>query len=469
MKSAMLSEIELDLLPPPAGGNLLEWLSQKTQEKLPGDVSPVRLVVTASDSGGYRCEVTTFNGGIDANRIPKNSILEFRHRQVENTGSFNAVLLVPTGIGADIGGHAGDATPVAQLLASVCDTLVTHPNVVNASDINEIPGNGLYVEGSVICRLLMGTAGLQPVRSNRVLVLMNSHTDRLFHTLTVNSVNAARASYGLICPRVIELEPPLIMISEYTPSSRAAGRVEDLGHVLELLDRHRNEYDAVAISSVITVPTNYHGDYFNSGGSMVNPWGGVESMLTHTISSIYDVPSAHSPMLESQEVLDADTGIVDPRMAAEAISTTFLQSILKGLQKSPRIVTDREALRNPGGFTASDVSCLVIPDGCLGLPTLAALEQGIPVIAVRENKNLMRNDLTQLPWQQGQLHVVENYWEAAGVMAALKAGIAPNSVRRPINPVTVEKSAGASAKTPAINANGTAGSGIPGHQPRVHP
>jgi hypothetical protein len=174
-------------------------------------------------------------------------------------------------------------------------------------------------------------------------------------------------------------------------------------------------------------------------------------------------------MLESQEVLDADTGIVDPRMAAEAISTTFLQSILKGLQKSPRIVTDREALRNPGGFTASDVSCLVIPDGCLGLPTLAALEQGIPVIAVRENKNLMRNDLTQLPWQQGQLHVVENYWEAAGVMAALKAGIAPNSVRRPINPVTVEKSAGASAKTPAINANGTAGSGIPGHQPRVHP
>ncbi len=463
----MLSEIELDLPPPPDSSNLLEWLSQKTREKLPGGVSPVRLVVTSSDATGYRCEVTTFDDGNDSSRLPNNSILEFRHRQVENTGSFNAILLVPTGIGAEIGGHAGDATPVAQLLASVCDTLVTHPNVVNASDINEIPGNGLYVEGSVICRLLMGTAGLQPVRSNRVLVLMNSHTDRLFHTMTVNSVNAARASYGLICPLVIELTPPLVMISEYTSSSRAAGRVEDLEHVLELLDRHRGEYDAVAISSVITVPTSYHGDYFNSGGSMVNPWGGVESMLTHTISSIYDVPSAHSPMMESQEVLDADTGIVDPRMAAEAISTTFLQSILKGLQKSPRIVTDREALRNPGVFTASAVSCLVIPDGCLGLPTLAALEQGIPVIAVRENRNLMRNNLTQLPWQQGQLHIVDNYWEAAGVMSALKAGIAPNSVRRPINPVTVENSQGASAETPSGNTNGIAGSGIPGQQTRV--
>ncbi|MBL4713241.1 MAG: DUF3326 domain-containing protein [Alcanivorax sp.] len=467
MKSVMLSEIELDLPPPPDSSNLLEWLSQKTREKLPSGVSPVRLVVTSSDATGYRCEVTTFDDGNDSSRLPNNSILEFRHRQVENTGSFNAILLVPTGIGAEIGGHAGDATPVAQLLASVCDTLVTHPNVVNASDINEIPGNGLYVEGSVICRLLMGTAGLQPVRSNRVLVLMNSHTDRLFHTMTVNSVNAARASYGLICPLVIELTPPLVMISEYTSSSRAAGRVEDLEHVLELLDRHRGEYDAVAISSVITVPTSYHGDYFSSGGSMVNPWGGVESMLTHTISSIYDVPSAHSPMMESQEVLDADTGIVDPRMAAEAISTTFLQSILKGLQKSPRIVTDREALRNPGVFTASAVSCLVIPDGCLGLPTLAALEQGIPVIAVRENRNLMRNNLTQLPWQQGQLHIVDNYWEAAGVMSALKAGIAPNSVRRPINPVTVENSQGASAETPSGNTNGIAGSGIPGQQTRV--
>ncbi len=467
MKSVMLSEIGLDLPPPPDSSNLLEWLSQKTREKLPGGVSPVRLVVTSSDATGYRCEVTTFDDGNDSSRLPNNSILEFRHRQVENTGSFNAILLVPTGIGAEIGGHAGDATPVAQLLASVCDTLVTHPNVVNASDINEIPGNGLYVEGSVICRLLMGTAGLQPVRSNRVLVLMNSHTDRLFHTMTVNSVNAARASYGLICPLVIELTPPLVMISEYTSSSRAAGRVEDLEHVLELLDRHRGEYDAVAISSVITVPTSYHGDYFNSGGSMVNPWGGVESMLTHTISSIYDVPSAHSPMMESQEVLDADTGIVDPRMAAEAISTTFLQSILKGLQKSPRIVTDQEALRNPGVFTASAVSCLVIPDGCLGLPTLAALEQGIPVIAVRENRNLMRNNLTQLPWQQGQLHIVDNYWEAAGVMSALKAGIAPNSVRRPINPVTVENSQGASAETPSGNTNGIAGSGIPGQQTRV--
>ena len=64
---------------------------------------------------------------------------------------------------------------------------------------------------------------------------------------------------------------------------------------------------------------------------------------------------------------------------------------------------------------------MVIPDGCVGLPTLAALEQGIPVIAVRENKNRMRNKLEELPFglatgEEGKLFIVENYLEAVGMM-----------------------------------------------------
>ena len=141
-------------------------------------------------------------------------------------------------------------------------------------------------------------------------------------------------------------------------------------------------------------------------------------------------------MMESDDVAAVDPGVVDPRMAAEIISITFLQCVLKGLQRSPRIVTDRQDMTAPGTITASDVSCIVIPDGCIGLPTLAALEQGISVIAVRENRNLMRNDLTNMPWNEGQLHIVENYWEAAGVMAALRAGMSPKSVRRPLGPVS---------------------------------
>jgi len=103
-------------------------------------------------------------------------------------------------------------------------------------------------------------------------------------------------------------------------------------------------------------------------------------------------------------------------------------------------VTGPQATWGPGVLTASDVSCMVIPDGCLGIPTLAALEQGIPVIAVKENQTVIKNDLSWLPWSAGQFHLVENYWEAAGVMAALKAGIDPKAVRRPLSQVKVQTS-----------------------------
>ena len=446
-----VSEIEFQLPSPPHGGSLLDWLAQNTVERLAPNEALVRLVVTESNRESYKCEATTYQSGGKSYPFPPDLVTAFRKRRSENTEHFNVAMLIPTGIGAAIGGHAGDATPTAQLLASVCDTLVIHPNVVNASDINEMPQKALYVEGSVLCRLLMGTIGLQPVRSNRVLVLIQAHPDPIFTDLATNAVNAARSSYGLICPGILEMEQSLLMSPSYTDSARAAGGVEGIEHLFDLLDEHREDYDAVAISSVISTPFHYYGDYFLSDGDMVNPWGGVESMLTHTISSRYNLPSAHAPMLESQDVLDIETGVVDPRMAAEIISVSFLQCVLKGLQRSPKILTDEEAMREPGVFTARDVSCLVIPDGCLGLPTLAALEQGIPVIAVRENTNLMKNDLTELPWAIGQLHMVENYWEAAGVLTALKAGIDPVAVRRPFGAAGLEKTSANPAESGAIS------------------
>jgi hypothetical protein len=136
--------------------------------------------------------------------------------------------------------------------------------------------------------------------------------------------------------------------------------------------------------------------------------------------------------MESKEILDLDLGVVDPRKAAEIVSVTFLHSVLKGLHKSPKIINDQSALDDPGVLSATDISCLVIPDGCVGLPTLAAIEQDIPVIAIKENKNRMKNNLEELPFAPGKLFIVENYWEAVGVMNALKAGVAPESVRRPL-------------------------------------
>ena len=79
-----------------------------------------------------------------------------------------------------------------------------------------------------------------------------------------------------------------------------------------------------------------------------------------------------------------------------------------------------------------DVNCLVIPDGCVGLPVLAALEQGIPVIAVKENRNIMKSKLDDYPFEGGKLIRVNNYLEFAAVIQALRAGVSIDSLRRPI-------------------------------------
>lgn len=432
-------ETSITLGLPGPSTSYIEHLAKAFHFRFGDEAYANRIAVVRSDDTGLTCEVGALEAlGSPGDRKPA-SIFEFRRRAAENTRDFNVAMMVPTGVGAELGGHAGDATPAVRLLGQCCDTLITHPNVVNASDINEIPDNALYVEGSVLSRLLMGAIGLEPVRSNRVLVVVDGEGNEIFVNAAINAVNAAKSSFGLRCSQIVELKPSFQMAAVYTESGRATGKVENLERLLEVLDECRDEFDAVALSSVIDVPREYHSRYFKERGQMVNPWGGVEALLTHSLSSLLEKPTAHSPMMESQEISNFDPGVVEPRLAAEAISTTFLQCVLKGLHRSPRLVSDPEAARSDSVLTVEDVSCLVLPDGCVGLPTLAALEQGIPVVAVRENKNLMQNDLAALPWSSGQLITVENYWEAVGVVAALREGMDPYSVRRPLQGAVVTR------------------------------
>lgn len=432
----LLIEKEIEITRQQTSSSLIELMGLCVRDMLRPSERPVRFVVSESDKDKFRCELGVLLNHPDYTPARVDSIFRLNKRPYENTDKFNAVLLVPTGIGAEIGGHSGDGGPLTRFLGSSCDTLITHPNVVNAADINEMSENTLFVEGSVITRLLMGTVGLQKVRANRVLLVLDKHEDEFIHECAINSASAARAALGLDCPLVVMMEDKMIMNALYSTSGRAVGRIEYLERLCEVLEAHRHQYDAVALSTLIRVPKSFHSDYFKKE-DMINPWGGVEAMLTHAVSTLFDVPSAHSPMMTSREIMNLDVGVVDPRKSAEAVSTTYLHCILKGLHKSPRIVPNTSLQGSAGLLTATDISCLIIPDGCVGLPTLAAIEQGIPVIAVRENKNRMRNNLEELPFAPGQLHIVENYWEASGVMTALKAGVSPASVRRPLAHTTV--------------------------------
>ena len=424
-----LSEREFKI---PATANhhgLLRHLAEWTTSRLGDHQIPLRFVITRTTSKHYYCEVGVLSHLAEDDVEVPSSVFDFKVRAYENQDDFTAVMLVPTGIDADIGGHAGDACPSARLLGAVCDRLVLHPNVVNAADINEMPVNALYVEGSVLTRFMMGTLGLAQARSNRILVILDDHREPVIWNGGVNAAFAGFASGGIDCTRIETVSPPLPMRPTYANSGRAAGCVENLERLCAVIDRHRDWLDAIAISTVIDVPKDLQDEYFLNG-SVVNPYGGVEAMLTHAVSTLYNVPAAHSPMYDDSEIMNEDPGLYEPRKAAEAVSVAFLHSVLKGLSRSPRIIQDQSCFGRAGVISAAEISCLVIPDGSLGLPVLAALQHRIPVISVRENKNLMENDLSTLFHGTDNFYQVENYWEAAGLMAALRAGVPPNAVRR---------------------------------------
>ena len=328
----------------------------------------------------------------------------------------NTVFIVPTGVGAEIGGHAGDATPAAKLLASVSDILITHPNVVNASDINEMTENTLYVEGSMLDRFLAGEIELERVHYNQILLAVNAPIDNK----TINAVSAARATIGADVT-ILELKTPLVMLARMD-GDRAGGTVKGVDELIEQV--RKKPFDALAIVTHITVNDEVALEYLKNGG--VNPWGGVEAVLSKIVSAALEKPVAHAPFFGNVKgTIEEYDAIVDPRMAAELVSRCYLHCILKGLHRAPKIGK---------GLSVRDVGCLVTPIGLNGPPHRSCVKNNIPIIIVNENKTCFNHSL----YYHGSIFV-STYLEAAGVVAAMRAGIDWMTVRRPLGPTIIKR------------------------------
>jgi len=327
----------------------------------------------------------------------------------------NAVFIVPTGLGADIGGHAGDAGPAVRLIASLVDILITHPNAVNASDINEMPDNVWYVEGILLDRFLWGDVKLKRLAShNKILVATNSPVGNNL----INSVSAARSTLGAEIA-IVELKTPLQLVGSID-NMRAGGTVKGWKELVVQVSEI--DFDALAIVSVIEVHEDVALAYLRGEGGP-NPWGGVEAIASKLISDKLNKPVAHAPI--ESGVLKTFQDIVDPRMAAEMVSISYIHSVLKGLHRAP-IPCD-------AGLGSDDISVLISPIGCFGEPHEICDEYGIPIIFVKEN---VLESSVDVPQKSTHL-IVANYWEAAGVLACMNASVNVRSVRRPLNPTLV--------------------------------
>src|ERR1700675_1345568 len=119
-----------------------------------------------------------------------------RNRLVESAQSLNVALVIPTGVGASIGGFIGDAGPVAQAFETAADLTILHPNIVNGADLYGAGSRSLYVDGYTLDEFFAGRILLGPRLPKRIGLIIDLMEQKQ-KTLTLNAANACCAVWGI--------------------------------------------------------------------------------------------------------------------------------------------------------------------------------------------------------------------------------------------------------------------------------
>jgi hypothetical protein len=328
---------------------------------------------------------------------------------------FTVALVVPTGIGAEIGGYAGDALPVARGIASVCDQLITHPNVMNGAQLYWPIDNALYVEGYGLDQYAAGRWGLRPVRSNRVGLVLDQGIEPDLRLRHLQVADAARATLGLRLTDAILTNAPLGVRLKTAASGATWGTIENPDSLLRAVETSIKELGATAIAVVARFPDDIEAAALQNyrQGQGVDPLAGAEAVISHLVVRTFQVPCAHAPALEP---LPVDPQ-VSPRSAAEELGYTFLPSVLVGLSRAPQFVWQRGSAAE---LWAEGLDAIVVPETACGGSAVLSLSQTPTRIITVANPTALQVTPDSLG-----IEVIKtrSYLEAIGVLAAQRSGL----------------------------------------------
>ncbi len=356
-----------------------------------------------------------------------------------SSGSFPTILIIPTGIGCEVGGYGGDAIPVSRLIASASGCLITHPNVMNAASLYWRDEHIHYVEGFAMNSFAKGEIYLKCVRKQKVGLLIDKGLTDTLKQHHLNVANACRASLGLDIGPIIVTDTVLNISLEKRSSGASWGGLANPDSLLRAGEALKRA-GVGAIAIVTRFPdevSNQDVDEYRQG-SGVDILSGGEAVISHLLVKHLGIPCAHSPAMLP---LPLDSSI-DPRAASEEIGFTFLPSVLVGLSQAPELLPSNissQSSRSCGNILKiDDVGAVIAPQTSIGGECiLACIERKIPIILVGNstvlNVELDSLGLDGIPKSEVEVYKVSNYIEAAGVVMALKEGILVDSLLRPIS------------------------------------
>ena len=341
-----------------------------------------------------------------------------------NQRPYTVILIIPTGVGAAIGGYAGDALPVARAIAQVADRLITHPNVLNGAQLYWPLPNALYVEGYGLDQFAAGRWGLRPVHQNRVGLILDQGIEPDLRLRQLQAADATRATLGLNLTDYVITDAPLQVELQLSDAGASWGTIKKPDSLLRAAEVLINKAGAEAIAVVARFPDDTDSEAVQNyrHGQGVDPLAGAEAVISHLVVRTWQIPCAHSPALLP---VPPDPNLA-PRSAAEELGYTFLPSVLVGLSRAPQFITQSPDHPQPGDLWAEQVDAVVIPATACGSSALLSLSQSrVQAIAVRENQTQM-----QVPPEQLKIKAIQvnSYLEALGVLVAHKTGINPSAL-----------------------------------------
>jgi hypothetical protein len=342
-----------------------------------------------------------------------------------NSRPYTAVLIIPTGIGAAIGGYAGDGIPVARAIAQVCDRLITHPNVLNGAQLYWPLANTYYVEGYALDRFARGDWGLSPVHQNRIGLLFDRAIEFDLLQRHLQAADAVRATLGLDLTDYVITDAPLNVQLREAASGASWGTIGNPDSLLRGAEKLINQGRAEAIAIVARFPDDTDSialaNYRHGQG--VDPLAGAEAVISHLVVRQFQIPAAHAPAL-SPLPLDPQ---LSPKAAAEEIGYTFLPCVLVGLSRAPQLVKQP----SPDAIWGREVDALIVPASACGSSTvLGFCQEKTVLIAVQENSTRMKVAPEPLGVKAIRVH---SYTEAIGAIVCQRAGVSLASLRPNLN------------------------------------
>lgn len=312
--------------------------------------------------------------------------------------------IVPTGIGASIGGYAGDASFWARKFASIRPALV-NPNVVNAACFSGIDENMLYAEGWSLDEFFAGKLGFIPSKNNKIGIIFDKSIPDDVLNIHINTINAVKTVYGINVLGYEITKEEVGVKYEINESGASAGKVTNPETLLET-GKSLIKKGADVIAVVCLFPDEYdeNTDMNYQNGCGVDPVGGVESIISHYLSQKLFVPCVHAPAFKDYQI---KPDIVDPKVSAEYITPTFLPCLLLGLNNAP--LYSKALEKCP--IIVHNIKALIVPSTALGSSAVFdAIERNIPIYAVKENKTVL-NVTKDAFYKKNSIIEIETYDE----------------------------------------------------------